>query len=343
MRTGLLIGIGSGLVSGLVLASAAKSTTGGFLLLFFLSPLPIAIAGLGWGWLSALAASIAAASALAGILQMQTAVSHLFAIGLPLTGASYLLLLNRQYQPQGFRQPLVTEWYPIGRLLAALAFAAGALATFALLSVASDAAGLEAVIRTAFEGISEKLSNLNIGAPGGEAKTAATKAADAKVTAADIERIIKYVTNNLGAVIATTWILVWCVNLWLAAKITRTSGLMNRPQPDLSTICAPRALSIAFALAALLSFVPDYPGMIAKSFASAFLSVYVLVGLAVLHNITRGNVARPFILAGVYSSLVIFQPVSALIIAMIALGEPFLPIRRKGPFDSDYPPPVQPT
>ncbi|HUS97117.1 MAG TPA: DUF2232 domain-containing protein, partial [Hyphomicrobiaceae bacterium] len=276
MRTGLIVGIGAGLTSGLILASAAKSSPAGLMMLFLLLPLPIAITGMGWGWVSALAASLAAGLALGGIIHVKTALSHLLAIGLPITGLCYLALLHREHQPEGYgRQPLV-EWYPIGRILAASALAAGALATFVLYTIANDAAGLEAAVAKMVAVLSERINEMRAGMPKDGAKLP---------TGADFQKITSYVTKNLGAFTATTWMLLWCINLWIGAKVARLSGLLRRPPPDLSTIRAPRELSLAFAAAVILGFVPDYPGMVAMSFASAIMFVYLLVGLAIVHNI----------------------------------------------------------
>ena len=49
-RSPFLIGIGAGLASAALFASAWTGTVLGMFVLFFLSPMPVAIAGLGWGW-----------------------------------------------------------------------------------------------------------------------------------------------------------------------------------------------------------------------------------------------------------------------------------------------------
>ncbi|MEO0809094.1 MAG: hypothetical protein AAFW82_00360, partial [Pseudomonadota bacterium] len=84
-----------------------------------------------------------------------------------------------------------------------------------------------------------------------------------------------------------------------------------------------------------LSFLPGYAGLIALGFASAVLFAYIIVGLAIIHNITRGLAARPFILFMVYAGLLLLNPFSSIIVAMIAIGEPISPIRRR--FQSSSP------
>ena len=60
MQNGLLIGLGAGIASAMLYASAWTGTALGLFVLFFLSPMPIAIAALGWGWAAGGIASAAA-------------------------------------------------------------------------------------------------------------------------------------------------------------------------------------------------------------------------------------------------------------------------------------------
>jgi hypothetical protein len=90
----------------------------------------------------------------------------------------------------------------------------------------------------------------------------------------------------------------------------------------------PRWMSLALAGAFALTFTTGYPALLGSGFAGAFFLAYVLMGLAIVHFITRGRPSRPFVLWGVYLSLLILNTWAALIIALLALMEPFLPLRR---------------
>ena len=57
MATLFLIGAGAGLVSAALFASAATATALAGVL-FYLAPLPICLAGLGWGWMAAAIAAL---------------------------------------------------------------------------------------------------------------------------------------------------------------------------------------------------------------------------------------------------------------------------------------------
>ena len=56
MRTTYLVGAGLGLVAAVVFASATIGPFFARFILMFITPLPIALAGLGWGWRSAVLA-----------------------------------------------------------------------------------------------------------------------------------------------------------------------------------------------------------------------------------------------------------------------------------------------
>ena len=95
MPTGIIIGLGSGLVSALLFYSAAR---GGPLLrpfLLFLIPLPSLVAGLGWGWLAAAAAAVSGALMVGAIVGATTVLGYLLALGLPVVLAAYLAYLSR--------------------------------------------------------------------------------------------------------------------------------------------------------------------------------------------------------------------------------------------------------
>src|SRR5262249_25493864 len=116
MRQGLLIGIAAGLVSALVHFSAEQGGPALRLLLLFLIPLPALLAGLGWGWLPAAASAIAGALATTLVDSPLDGLASLLAFGIPATFIAYLAYLSRPSPyDEGKR-----EWYPLGRLLAAL-------------------------------------------------------------------------------------------------------------------------------------------------------------------------------------------------------------------------------
>ena len=67
MAIPFLIGAGAGLVSAALFASAATATSLAGIL-FYLAPLPICLAGLGWGWIAAAVAALAGMVVVGGVL-----------------------------------------------------------------------------------------------------------------------------------------------------------------------------------------------------------------------------------------------------------------------------------
>ncbi len=314
MPFALLIGLGAGAVSALLFASASTGTLLGLIVLFFLTPLPVAIAGLGWGWHSAATAAVTSPILLSLLVAPRAAFFYLVALGLPTVVLSYLALLSRGSADGG---PDKVEWYPIGRIVAVASLWAGGLASLALLTTATDIEGLRTALRETFERIFVQQIDASV--------------TDGQIGENEITAFTELMVASFAGAIATAWMALATLNLWLAGLVTRASGLLIRPWPELSAIALPRQMPIAFATAIALSFLPGYAGLIASGFASAFLFAFLLVGLAILHSVTRGMGARGLILGAVYASLIFLNPFSGLAVATIGLAEPISPLKRKRP------------
>src|SRR5262245_6670255 len=89
-----IIGIGAGIVAAVLFASLATNTTLA-VLLFYVTPLPLLLARLGWGRPAGQLAFVTAAVLVGIIISLKTAVAYGIAIGLPAMLLAYLTLLNR--------------------------------------------------------------------------------------------------------------------------------------------------------------------------------------------------------------------------------------------------------
>jgi hypothetical protein len=334
MRAAILIGIGTGIASALLFVSAlvvmGTAATAGVppspsvLLLILISPLPVAISGLGWGWASAAIAAVCGAGLLAALGSTHGALFHILAIGAPAALLSYLLLLSRPTNvlgPDGVSPTM--EWYPIGRVAGWAAAWAGALAALALFGTAPDAETLRATMTQFVERFLASQPSL----PGGRALNDQEKSA-----------FVTILMVLFPPAIASLWFSTAVLNLWVGGHVTRLSGRLARTWPDLSEIALPPLMPIAFALAIGLTFLGGMPGLVASGFASALMMAFTLVGLAVMHRITRGMAVRPAILSLVYASLIFLSPLSSMIIAAVGLAEPY--VRKK---QSAQGPPGPPT
>ncbi len=313
MQTNLLIGLGAGLVSAMLFASASTGTVLGLFVLFFLSPLPVAIAGLGWGWRAAAVAAIAGAVAIGIISAPRNAIFHILALGAPTALMAYLTLLHREVHDE--TGAVATQWYPIGRMVTAAALIGAGLATIALLSVDMDA--FRDLLRAHIERTLTELKPLRADIPA--------------PTPEQIVDLTKLLSGLVPASIATTWFAIALLNMWLAGRVVRKSDRLVRPWPDLSELHLPRSLPIALAIALAGTFLGGLAGLVASGFASALITAYMLVGLAILHNATRGHAQRAMILTATYAVLFVFGMVAAPLLALIGIAEPFSPLRRKPP------------
>jgi hypothetical protein len=311
----LLIGVGAGLVSAVLFASASSGTVLGVLVLFFLSPLPVAIAGLGWGWMPA-AMAAAFGCVLVGVLGTgRAAVFYALTLGLPTAVMSYLIMLNRPLAWDRGAPSATLEWYPVGHLLAWAALWAGCLAAAGLLTTAADLEGLRSALKANFERFLASGGAL----PGMPSQGLGENQLDV---------FVELMVVSFAGAIATLWMGVATLNLWVAGQVTRISSRLQRPWPDLTGIELPRRLPLAFAVAVAATFLPDLVGLIASGFASAMLFAYMLVGLAIIHQLTRGMTSRPLVLGAVYAALLFLSPFSNLLLALAGIAEPFSPLRR---------------
>lgn len=323
MQPAYLVGALAGLVAAVMMISAAGGSLGMRLLLALLGPLPLFIAGLGWGTRAAGVAagvsSIAVLAALgptAGALQFVTQ-------GLPAAVLCHLTLLFRDTGAQAATSPdthpdqraaATLEWYPIGRVVAAGTLISGFLGCITALLLGGGVERLREVMREVVVNVFLKeLPGLK----------------ERQLTDAEISTLVEVAAAAMPAAAALTWLSSLLLNLYLAGRITRASGHLERPWPRLDGLELPQGFGIGLAGAFALAFVGGTPGLVGSAFAGAFFMAYVLVGLAIVHFGTRGQAARIPILLVVYLGLLILNTWAALALAVIGLVEPLTGWRRK--------------
>jgi len=315
----LLIALGAGLVSAVVFASA---TTGPLLmrmLLFVLTPLALFLAGLGLG---PLAAIVAGAAGTLLVLVAGTPLGALVFAGsqaVPVIILIYLAALHRD-APDG-----TVEWYPVGRLVIAAALVAGAFAALTLLLLGGDIDALRTALRDMLQTfVANELPKMP------DAPT---------LGPAEIDEAASIALALLPAASAISSMSSLLLNFWLAGRITLASGRLARPWPDLPAMVYPPVTPLLLALAAGIGFLVGLPGMIAAGFAGALFFAYVLLGLAVVHYVTRGRPWRVFALWALYGALFIMNTVASLAIALLGLAEAIWPMRKLPPPPPGAPPP----
>jgi hypothetical protein len=314
----LLIGVGAGLVSAVVFASA---TTGPLLMrmvLFLLTPLALFLAGLGLGPLAAVVAGLAGAGLVLVAGSALGALVFAASQAIPVIVLTYLASLNRRTTDG------IVEWYPAGRLVIAAAIFAGLFSTLTLFLLGGDIDTL----RTALRDMLQSFVNTEL-----------PKMPDAPTLGAEeIDEATAIALALLPAASAISTMGSLLFNLWLAGRITMASGRLQRPWPDLAAIVYPPATPLLLAVATGAGFLAGLPGMIAAGFAGPLFLAYVLLGLAVVHFLTRGRPWRPFALWGLYASLFVMNTVASLAVALLGLAEAIWPMRKISPPPQGPPP-----
>ena len=311
-----LIGIGAGAAAALLFASV---TSGSWLsiVLFYLAPLPIMIAGIGWSHWAALTAALSAALALGLVFGTVFFFAFLAGAGIPAWWLGYLAMLARPAAAGGNGgSPAALEWYPPGRLVVWAAVLATLIVVVAIPNFGTDAESFRAGLHQALS----RMLRIETGAPAGSPLTVPG--------VSNAERLIDFMVAAIPAAAAVLATITNVLNLWLSASIVKYSGLLKRPWPLLSTMTFPREFAAALAVAMGLSFLGGLVGIVAGVLSASLLMAYGVLGFAVLHAITRGIGSRAFVLGGVYAAVMVFGwPVLAL--CLLGLIETAIDLRAR--------------
>jgi hypothetical protein len=304
-----LVGLGAGAAAALLFASA---TAGSWLsiILFYLAPLPIMIAGLGWSHWAAMVAALSGALAVGVVFGSTLFFAFLAGAGIPAWWLSYLALLARPVTaglmttgPGTVPAPAndSLEWYPPGRLVVWAAMLAALVVVVAIPNFGMDAESFRAALTKALS----RMFQINSETPGTD----------------NSERLIAFLVTTIPPAAAVLATITNVLNLWLAGRIVNFSGLLKRPWPDLSAITFPRLLIGVLAAAMVVSFTGGLIGIVGGVLTSSLMMAYSVLGFAVVHSITQGMTTRPFLLGGIYASVFVFGwPVLVLCLLGIAEG-----------------------
>ena len=296
----VLVGLAAGCASALMFASIISGALIS-LLLFYLAPLPLMVAALGWGPLAATIGGIVAASGLGAIFGLPYCIAFAITVAVPAWWLGHLSLLGRPLPSAASGNGAAPaapslEWYPVGRILLWIAGFAALATIAAMLTLGTDA---ETITNSLRRGLSRVLG----------ARDAATSG--------DIERWVAALAVIAPAAATIVAMMTLTLNLWLAAKITATSGRLHRPWPDLKSAELPPMMLVALCVALALCFIGGLVAMFAQIATTALMMAYALTGFAVLHTVTLALKSRMFWLCCAYAVVVTFGwPV----LAMIALG-----------------------
>jgi Predicted membrane protein (DUF2232) len=270
----VLVGLGAGAAAALLFASVTSGVVLA-IFLFYLAPLPIMIAALGWSHWAGLVAAVTASGFLGLAFGGMFFIAFLAGVAVPAWWLGYLALLGRKGADDGI------EWYPAGRLVLWAAALGALVITAALASYGADEQGIRASLRT----LLQTLFRLQTGAGPGE---------PLRIPGiADTDRLLDMFAVMLPPMAALITALTLMVNLWLGGRVVKVSGRLKRPWPDLSEITFPPLAAAALAIALVAALIPGMPGLIASLFATTLALAFMILGFAFLHAATRGMAATP--------------------------------------------------
>jgi hypothetical protein len=297
----VVIAIAAGSASALMFASIISGALIS-LLLCYLAPLPLMVAALGWGPLCATIGGIVAATGLGAIFGLPYCIAFAVTIALPAWWLGHLALLGRPTvsgtSPANGNSPVAPdlEWYPVGRILLWMSGFAALTTMAALFTLGTDSAAIAGALR---RGLLRMLGPREVASTG------------------ESEQWIDAVVTFAPAAAAIVAMMTLTLNLWLAAKITATSGRLHRPWPDLKSAALPPMTLAALCVAIAFCFSGGLLAILAQIVTAALMMAYALTGFAVLHTLTLAVKSRALWLGCTYAIMVVFGwPV----LAMVVLG-----------------------
>lgn len=330
MNSPLIWGLACGLVAAVLFASISVPTPLTYFL-FYLTPLPVFLAGLGWGMVASLLAA-SSGGALTGVMMGNlAAVIFLIFAGTPPVLLCYLASLRRVPPPSppsanneigaADRRPAV-EWYPAGRVVAHAALLCGALTATALIMLGPDEESYVKAVKSYLDQV--------------KLKEALTQSAS--LTPQEIERLTTIFANVVLPFIAgMLWHGITLLNFWFASKIVKFSNRLERPWPNFSVMQYPSFLLLGVGAALLASLAPGMVGIAAICILGGLAGAYLLIGLIVIRVVTKDWPLQSVLMIGIFLSVFLFGWPALLIIG-VGLADQVLDLRKLR--KSHQPPPA---
>ncbi|MSP67358.1 MAG: DUF2232 domain-containing protein [Alphaproteobacteria bacterium] len=300
MPTSSLLAVAAGVLSALCYASVIS----GALLavaIAYVAPMPLLLIGLGDGPRGVTIAALVASVLLAIFGDVMTGFVYFATEAVPTVLLVRVALAARA--PGG-----ASAWPQAGTLIAVLTANAIFLVLLAALATAIMGRGLEVEARTAISAMMAAFT------PSG-APTPPPLSGDS--------------VGLLIAAIAVSWMAMMVVNAVLAQTVLVRTGRNRRPSPAFAQATLPEWLSVVFVVAAIAGWVgPGILGFLGHAVATIAAMAFALVGLAVVHGVSRRVANRRMVLIGFYLTLLLV-PILGLILVLIGFIEPWLQLRRR--------------
>jgi hypothetical protein len=289
-----LIGVplAAGLLSALLFLSLAEGFTAG-VLLSYIAPLPLMMAGLGYGVAAAVAASLLGAAAVAAVAG---GVSSLpFAVAVVLPG----LVVVRQALLSRVTADGSVEWYPPGLILGWLAGVGAVLIVVGAALVPEHPDGVQGWVA---EIIGRTLDVLAPSLPAEQRRVSA-----------------EWWTPLFPAMVAGSWLLMAAVNAVSAQALLTRLGRNRRPDPAYGQLKLPGWLGAGLLAAGVAGALAGGDlGFLARNVAALMLVPFAFLGLTDIHHWVAGRPNARMLLAVFYG--VLFLAFGWAMLAVAGLG-----------------------
>ena len=300
MTRGLLIALIGGLASATFFL-AVRSGAPGTIALTYLASVPVLAVGLSQGFVNSIIASVLAAIAILIGIHATAAGIYIIIAAIPA-----LIVIRQSLFSRPGPNPGELEWYPIGMVLGWLS--AYGLVFLALISMyfLGDEGGLTGKSQRLLETVFSRVA-----------------AANPQIVL-PLEGLAQYLPGMLLSV----WLLISIVNSTLAQNILARTGHAIRPLPRYSQFELPNWMSVALAIVILLSFFSGTVGEFGRNASPLLSTPFFLLGLAVIHTLSRRVSARGMVLFGTYFLLIVFGWLSAVVV-LLGVFEQWISLRQR--------------
>ncbi len=306
------VGLGAGVASALLFVVSTRGSSVAMALAYF-APLPLMIGAAGFSLPGAMVGALIGAGVLLAAAHAPFALAFLLGFATPSLALAAMV-----------QSPLPSRVRDSG-----LRFAApGAmLETIILLAILVTGSGV-ALLLAHYHGFEPAMTAaLQYFAPELDELVANLPPVSSEIGAEGVKRIA---IMSAAAGVAALQVMLFAVNLWLAARTIDVSGRLRRPWPSLpENLALPRLLGPIFLVAAGLTFKGGLVALLAGIVAAATGFGFALHGLAAIHGLTRGVGLRGAWLAALYAVLMVIEPWGILVLALFGVIESAFSLRAR--------------
>ncbi|RFB80509.1 DUF2232 domain-containing protein [Methylovirgula sp. 4M-Z18] len=307
--------VAAGLAAAVLFALAAKGLTAA-IPLSLLTPLPLFIAVLGWGFEAALIAIAIATVALTALFGAEISLPFFLVFGPATLGLGFVALARVQKDGAGF------NFLPLSMIALTIPLASSiAVSVFVLVwaylagSYHAMFADMSALLAPAVTEFQDMAARAHVDLP-------------PELSGDTLARLMALSFPGALAIAATVLV---AVNFWLAARAAQISGLLARPWPDLPSQFRASRIQLGLTLLAFaaLCLFRSVAVLYAGVLFFALIISLSLCGLAVMHDWLRGGGPfRFFLIAVVYLLIVWLFGLPIYLFALIGFADAIYPLRK---------------